>query len=125
MFIIPLEKGIMIDGWNKEKCRRYMDWIENKWINKYRGWTLNCYDAIRSTTLSKEFGNRKKQNRNSRIHNLKERKRQDRREVYSILRDKGVMNKYNIERMLGLWVKLGKEAIHLHTKYRQERQENN
>jgi len=36
-----LERGKMGDGWSKDKCSRYMDWIECKWINKYRGWALN------------------------------------------------------------------------------------
>jgi len=43
-----------------------MDWIECRWINKYRGWALNCYDAVRSATLNKEFGNKYRKGRNDR-----------------------------------------------------------
>lgn len=49
-----------------------MDWIESKWINKYRGWALNSYDAVHSIGLNKEFGVRSKQDRSHRVKPEKE-----------------------------------------------------
>jgi len=91
---MSLEKGNLMSDWSKDKVRRYMDWIEHKWINKYRGWVLNC---------------------------LITKRRDDRREVYSILRDSNILNLYSVEELLQLWVrlsKLSKKAIYQYTKYR-------
>jgi len=53
--IIPLEECHVDREWNKNKIKRYLDWKEASWINKYRNWVLNCPDSIRYGNLNREF----------------------------------------------------------------------
>jgi len=118
--IIPLEFCHLEEKWDKGKERRFMDWKEAGWINKYRNWVLNCPNSVRDKELSKEF-TKKITARNNRLKVIMNNRRIRKAEIYRILRDEVELDKESNERLMDIMINVRKLTLAKNQKKKIER----